>query len=179
MNLQRYSIKILFTILVFILFPNNIYSQIEKVHPPNWWIGFENENLQLLVKANDISKYNVEINSPGITLIEIHNADSPNYLFLDLKISTLFKEGDFEILFTRNDEKLSYSYNLKKRRSLELQNEGFDSSDVVYLITPDRYANGNYKNDIIKGLKENKINRSDNYARHGGDIKGITKNLTT
>ena len=66
---------------------------------------------------------------------------------------------------------------MKKRRSLEFQNEGFDSSDVVYLITPDRYANGDYKNDIIKGLKENKKNRSDNYARHGGDIKGITENL--
>ena len=52
-----------------------------------------------------------------------------------------------------------------------------DSSDVVYLITPDRYANGDYQNDVINGLKENKINRSDNYARHGGDIKGITKNL--
>ena len=87
MNLQRYSIKILFTLLTFILCLNNIYSQIEKVHPPNWWIGFENQNLQLLVKANDISEYKVEINSPGITLIDIHEADSPNYLFLDLKIS--------------------------------------------------------------------------------------------
>ena len=176
MNLQRYSFKILFTLLIFILCINNIYSQIEKVHPPNWWIGFENQNLQLLVKATDISEYNVEINYPGITLIEIHKADSPNYLFLDLKISNLSKEGDFEILFTRRGEKLSYNYNLKKRRSFELQNKGFDSSDVVYLITPDRYANGDYKNDIIKGLKENKINRSDNYASHGGDIKGITEN---
>ena len=81
MNLQRYSTKILFTLLTFILCLNNVYSQIEKVHPPNWWIGFENENLQLLVKANDISKYNVEINSPGITLIEIHNASTLIFMF--------------------------------------------------------------------------------------------------
>ena len=132
MNLQRYSIKILFILLIFLINLNNLFSQIEKVHPPNWWIGFENQNLQLLVKANDISKYNVEINSPGIKLIDTHKADSPNYLFLDLKISTLSKEGDFEILFTRNDEKLSYDYNLKKRRSFKHQNEGFDISDVVY-----------------------------------------------
>ena len=163
--------------LIFILTFNNLLAQIEKVHPPNWWIGFENQNLQLLIKSNNINEYDVEINSPGITLLDTHKADSPNYLFLDLKISNLSKEGDFEIVFIRNDEKLSYNYNLKKRRSFELQNEGFDSSDAVYLITPDRYVNGDYKNDIIKGLKENRINRSDNYARHGGDIKGITKNL--
>ena len=163
--------------LIFILTLNNLLAQIEKVHPPNWWIGFENQNLQLLIKSNNINEYDVEINSPGITLLDTHKADSPNYLFLDLKISNLSKEGDFEIVFIRNDEKLSYNYNLKKRRSFELQNEGFDSSDAVYLITPDRYVNGDYKNDIIKGLKENRINRSDNYARHGGDIKGITKNL--
>ena len=177
MNLQRYSIKILFTLLIFLITLSKLFSQIEKVHPPNWWIGFEDQNLQLLVKANDINEYDVEINSPGISLVEIHKADSPNYLFLDLKISTLSKEGDFEILFKRSEEKLSYNYNLKKRRSYKLQNEGFDSSDVLYLITPDRYANGDHNNDIIKGLKENKINRSDNYARHGGDIKGITENL--
>ena len=177
MNLQRYSFKIFFTMLIFILTFNNLLAQIEKVHPPNWWIGFENQNLQLLIKSNNINEYDVEINSPGITLLDTHKADSPNYLFIDLKISNLSKEGDFEIVFIRNDEKLSYNYNLKKRRSFELQNEGFDSSDAVYLITPDRYVNGDYKNDIIKGLKENRINRSDNYARHGGDIKGITKNL--
>ena len=76
MNLQRYSIKILFTLLIFLITLNKLFSQIEKVHPPNWWIGFENQNLQLLVKANDISEYNVEINSPGISLVDIHRADS-------------------------------------------------------------------------------------------------------
>ena len=68
-------------------------------------------------------------------------------------------------------------YNLKNKRGFKYQNEGFDSSDVIYLITPDRFVNGNEKNDIVKTMRENSIDRSDGYARHGGDIKGISENL--
>jgi len=66
---------------------------------------------------------------------------------------------------------------LYNKRNLNEQNNGFDSSDVIYLITPDRFANGNYSNDIIKGLKEDRIDRDDNYARHGGDLQGIADNI--
>ena len=64
------------------------------------------------------------------------------------------KEWNFKIIFSKNDRKLTYNYSLKKRRTIRNQNKGFDSSDVVYLITPDRYANGNLDNDIVDGLKE-------------------------
>ena len=170
--------KNLLTILLFISVINNIYTQIDKVHPPNWWIGFENQNLQLLIKEQNISDYEVSIDYPGIKIIDIHEANSPNYIFIDLNISSMTKEGDVKIIFSKNNQKLTYNYSLKKRRTIRNQNKGFDSSDVVYLITPDRYANGNIDNDIVDGLKESKINRSDGYARHGGDLKGIIDNLS-
>jgi glycosidase len=170
--------KKLFTIFFLILFNLNSTSQIDKVHPPNWWIGHKNPNLQLLIKAEKINDYKVNINYPGVKITNIHNADSPNYIFLDLEISDKAKEGSFIITFTKENKTLSYSYKLRKKRSLEDQSNGFDSSDAIYLITPDRFANGNYENDIIDFLKERKIDRANNYARHGGDLKGIFENIS-
>ena len=169
--------KKFFTILLIILSSNNLNSQIEIVHPPNWWIGFENQNLQLLVKGENISQYGVSINYPGVSIAQIHKADSPNYLFLDLIISSNTKAGTFKIRFNNGNEKIIYDYNLENKRNLNGQVNGFDSSDVIYLITPDRFANGNYSNDIINKLQENKIDRNDNYARHGGDFEGIINNM--
>tara|TARA_Y100000813_G_scaffold191758_1_gene169064 strand:+ start:139 stop:2016 length:1878 start_codon:yes stop_codon:yes gene_type:complete len=170
--------KKLFTIFFLILFNLHSTSQIDKVHPPNWWIGHKNPNLQLLIKAEKINDYKVNINYPGVKITNIHNADSPNYIFLDLEISDKAKEGSFLITFTKENKTLSYSYKLRKKRSLEDQSNGFDSSDAIYLITPDRFANGNYENDIIDFLKEKKIDRANNYARHGGDLKGIFENIS-
>ena len=170
--------KKLFTIFFLILFNLHSTSQIDKVHPPNWWIGHKNPNLQLLIKAEKINDYEVNINYPGVKITNIHNADSPNYIFLDLEISDKAKEGSFIITFTKENKTLSYSYELRKKRSLEDQSNGFDSSDAIYLITPDRFANGNYENDIIDFLKERKIDRANNYARHGGDFKGIFENIS-
>ena len=170
--------KKLFTILFLILFNLHSTSQIDRVHPPNWWIGYKNPNLQLLIKAEKINDYKVNINYPGVKITNIHNADSPNYIFLDLEISDKAREGSFIITFTKENKTLSYSYKLRKKRSLEDQSNGFDSSDAIYLITPDRFANGNYENDIIDFLKERKIDRANNYARHGGDLKGIFENIS-
>jgi glycosidase len=170
--------KKLFTIFFLILFNLHSTSQIDRVHPPNWWIGHKNPNLQLLIKAEKINDYKVNINYPGVKITNIHNADSPNYIFLDLEISDKAKEGSFIITFTKENKTLSYSYKLRKKRSLEDQSNGFDSSDAIYLITPDRFANGNYENDIIDFLKERKIDRANNYARHGGDLKGIFENIS-
>ena len=169
--------KNLFTTLFFLVLINNTNAQIDVIHPPNWWIGFETQNLQLLVKGNNIGEYEVGIDYPGVDIKKIHKADSPNYLFIDLHISNNTLPGIFKIKFNKGQKELTHNYKLENRRIQINQSEGFDSSDVIYLITPDRFANGDYSNDIIKGLKENKINREDNYARHGGDIIGVTQNM--
>ena len=169
--------KNLFAFIFYLVLTCNSFAQINIVHPPNWWIGFENTNLQLLVKNENISNYDVFIDYPGVTIKSIQKADSPNYIFINLDISPNTKEGNFKIIFKNDNEGLSYMYNLKNKRGFQYQNEGFDSSDVVYLITPDRFVNGDKKNDIIRNMRENSIDRSDGYARHGGDIKGISENL--
>ena len=153
-------------------------AQLERVEPPNWWIGFKDGSLQLLVKGNGISSYAPSLECPGVSIEKVHKGDSENYLFIDLLITPQAEAGRFELQFqAKGKKKLIYEYELKSRTRRSEEFLGFDSSDVIYLITPDRFANGDPDNDIVKGMKEERIDRTDDYARHGGDIKGITSHL--
>jgi len=154
------------------------YHDIERIEPHNWWVGFKTKELQLLVKHPNISKATPSIDYKGVALKKVHKADSPNYLFLDLVIDETAKAGKFNIEFTFQDgNKKQQTYELKARKKPAEDFVGFNSSDVIYLITPDRFANGDPSNDINENLLEKSINRDDDYARHGGDIKGITNHL--
>ncbi len=164
--------------LILLLLINNIYAQVERVEPPHWWTGFNNTELQLLIKNPGIGKMTPEISYDGITINKVSQAASPNYLFIDLNISENTQPGTFKIRF-KNENKtiVTQDYELKKRKQKGDGYQGFNSSDVIYLITPDRFANGNPENDIQKNLLEKHIDRKDDYARHGGDIRGIINHL--
>jgi glycosidase len=151
--------------------------EIERVEPGFWWVDMHNPNLQLLVHGEDISKYNVTLNYDGVALERVIKTDNPNYLFLNLKIKKGTKPGVFDILFSERGKKsASYKYELKERKKNAANKKGFDESDVVYLLMPDRFANGNTDNDSVEGLTD-KLDRSNPDGRHGGDIQGIINQL--
>ena len=102
--------KNLFTTFLFFLFIINANAQIDIIHPPNWWVGFENQNLQLLAKGNNISEFEVEIDYPGVEIKKIYKADSPNYLFIDLNISNSTLPGIFKIKFKSGRKELTHKY---------------------------------------------------------------------
>jgi glycosidase len=154
------------------------FAQIDRVEPPNWWLGFKNSRLQLMVNGHGIGTTTPVINYKGVSLDSIHRADSPNYLFLDITITDNASPGIMEIVFiTTGGDEISYSYPLDDREMPSEEFSGFDSSDVIYLITPDRFANGNPKIDIASGLLDKKVDRKNDYSRHGGDIQGIINHL--
>ena len=155
-----------------------VKNDIERIEPPHWWTGFNNTQVQLLVKHPNISEATPSINYAGVSIEKVHKADSPNYLFLDLNILESTKAGPFNIHFKFNEEKeLVQTYEVKARLKEAADYQGFDSTDAIYLITPDRFANGDTSNDIKEDLKEKTINRKDDYARHGGDLRGIIQHL--
>ncbi|GAA4646775.1 glycoside hydrolase family 13 protein [Pontixanthobacter gangjinensis] len=169
--------KKIFFLLIFLL-GLNAFSQIERVEPPNWWVGFEEPGLQLMVYGKDISKAVPALDYEGVSIVKTHKADSPNYLFINLHISANVKPGTFKLNFEMPDGSTeTYDYELKKRSKPAEEYVGFDNTDAIYLITPDRFANGDTSNDIDESLNEKTINREDHYARHGGDIKGIIDHL--
>ncbi|MGC6431672.1 MAG: glycoside hydrolase family 13 protein [Jejuia sp.] len=153
-------------------------NDINRIEPMNWWVGFKNPFLQLLVYHPNISERHPYVTYPGVSVEKVHKADSPNYLFIDLNISEEAIAGRFNITFKKDGEgDLIHTYELKARQKDSDDFIGFNSSDAVYLIAPDRFANGNPENDVVLGMKEEAINRKDNYARHGGDIQGISDHL--
>ncbi|CAH8283660.1 glycosidase [Mariniflexile fucanivorans] len=163
-----------------ILLLNSIigYSQVERIEPLNWWVNFKNTELQLLVKHPNISEAIPSISYNGVSIKKTHQADSPNYLFIDLDIDKTTRAGSFNIVFKfKNGKVIKQTYKLKERLKPSEEFIGFNSSDVIYLITPDRFSNGKNSNDIDKNLLEKSIDRTNDYARHGGDIKGITNHL--
>lgn len=153
-------------------------NEIDKVEPPHWWIGLKNQKLQLLVKHPNIGSSHVDISHQGVNLVKVNKADSPNYLFLDLELSKSAKPGKFNIVFKQDDgSELKQTYELKERQRSAEDYLGFDSSDVIFLITPDRFVNGDPSNDIIEGLKQTNIDRSEGYERHGGDLRGMINSI--
>ena len=160
-------------ILVILLLICSIsYSQkIERIEPPFWWEGFKNTSLQLLVYGENISNLDFNIKSDIVELVSVEKAENPNYIFLNIEVNDKGISGDFDIDFGGN----SIKYNIHKKELDSNMHLGFDTSDVLCLITPDRFINGDYSNDNHPDMLE-KASRGP-WGRHGGDLKGINDNL--
>jgi glycosidase len=152
-------------------------NNIERVEPPNWWIGMKTRDLQLLVYGKNISDYVPLINSSNVKLVSTEKVKNQNYLFLNISISEKAEPESIEINFL-NDNVIvdKYEFSLLDRKENASEVVGFNNSDVMYLITPDRYVNGDPENDDIAYMYE-RLNRDDNRGLHGGDIQGIINQL--
>ena len=175
---MRYKIySLTFLIILAVNYSYGASETLDRVEPAFWWAGMKNPKLQLIVHGNAISDREVQLSYPGVALKKVHKVENPNYLFLDLEISAAAKAGKFNISFLKNGTKaLTYGYELKARNGTA-KAQGVTNKDFVYLIMPDRFANGDKSNDIIKGMNETSLNRDSMYLRHGGDLQGIINSL--
>lgn len=152
-------------------------TNIQKVEPPFWWVGMNNPELQILVYGSDIGLTTPKVDHPGILLVEIKRVENPNYLFLTLRIEEDCKPGKFEIRFTKaGTVSLNWSYELKSRKEGSAERKGFDRTDALYLLMPDRFSNGDPSNDFMRIMTE-PVDRTNPNGRHGGDIQGILNHL--
>ena len=170
-------------IILLLLLQSGLFAQqsrIERVEPPFWWTGFKNPNLQLLVYGKGIAGSSVSLtaaNKTGVVISAVHKVKNPDYLFLDLKISPTAQPGFFTLEFKEKESlAATVKYELKARKPGSAQRKGFNSSDVIYLIMPDRFADGDLSNDSVRGMYQG-VNSSKPDSRHGGDIKGIADHL--
>lgn len=148
----------------------------QRVEPPFWWAGMHHTELQIMVYEHNISSLKTRISHPGIVVKEVVAVENPNYLFIYLDISDA-APGSFKIdFFDGKKVRYTYSYELRQREENARFSESFDASDAIYLLMPDRFANGDPGNDNIAGMLE-KTDRNNPDGRHGGDIKGIINHL--
>ncbi|MEM9159538.1 MAG: glycoside hydrolase family 13 protein [Verrucomicrobiota bacterium] len=153
-----------------------LFASIDRVEPPFWWAKMPVSELQLQLYGENIGQYRAEIDYAGVTIAKQISVDSPNYLFIYLDITQETQAGDLNIALSSGDKRITHSYELRPRESAAGRNQGFDSSDLIYLMIPDRFANGDPSNDSIPGMLEG-VNRDDPEKRQGGDIAGIIENL--
>lgn len=161
------------TTLLFLLLSKADAIEIERIEPAFWWTDMKNPELQILVYGKNIAQSKIEINYKDVRLKETVQVENPNYLFLYLELLDGVKPGMMQIKFTNGRKTLTKSFELKPRTTRPGA-MGFTPADVMYLITPDRFANADPGNDNLDTVK---VNRERPNARHGGDLRGIINKL--
>lgn len=150
------------------------FAQLQRVEPPFWWSGMHQKSLQLMCYGKNLNTY--EVSSDNLQITEVLKTSNPNYLFVTIDTKEI-KAGSFELHFKEAGKIVfQHTYEFKSRREESELRKGFDSSDVIYLLMPDRFANGNPKIDNHPSTIE-KVDRLNKSGRHGGDIQGIIDHL--
>ena len=149
-------------------------QKIERIDPLSWFTGMQESSLQLMVYGEGIAACEVRTDYPGVEVKTLERTPNPNYLFVNLDISSTAQPGIMQLTFINGRKNVTRDYPLLAKAGGEAR--GFNSSDVIYLLMPDRFANGDTTNDNVPGMTE-QASRQDPNGRHGGDLKGISDNL--
>jgi neopullulanase len=176
MTLKSIFVTSLFIVSSLILLAQKKQIDIQRVEPDFWWVGMKNPELQILIYGKDIANTTVTLQYEGVALTRVEKTENPNYQFLYLTISPTAQPGMVPITFQSGNKKRVIDYELKKRTRPGSEVKGFTPADAIYLIMPDRFANGDERNDWLPGMLE-KSNRNEPFGRHGGDLKGIENNI--
>ncbi|MDZ7898610.1 MAG: alpha-amylase family glycosyl hydrolase [Arcicella sp.] len=148
---------------------------IQRINPTNWWVGMKNPNLQILVYGKNIGSTKVSLKPyNGVKLKKTQTVENPNYIFVDLDISRIAKAGNLQLIFSNGDESSTVNYKLHTRTA---QPQPVSQADVVYLLMPDRFANGDDSNDSFDDMFDTQVDRKNPWLRHGGDLQGIIDHL--
>jgi neopullulanase len=163
--------------LISIFCTNAAFAQapdIERINPTNWWVGMKNPNLQLMIHGKNISKATVSVNYAGVSIKKIHKVENPNYLFVDIIISKTAKAGLMALVFKNGKDQTKIDYNLSTKKHSAA---AITSADFMYLIMPDRFADGDPSNNKFADMADPNCDRKNPWLRHGGDLLGIQNHL--
>jgi glycosidase len=174
--MKKLFLACLFSCLTILCLAKNAPSPVERVDPPNWWVGMKTSTVELLFSGKNLSNAEIKLNSQFTRIVKIENAKNPFYKYVTIEIGEQQTAGtlDFEITLKGAKKKSIYKYSLLKRTGKEPL--GINGADNMYLLFPDRFANGDTSNDTLIYMNEG-INRKELKERHGGDIKGIMNHL--
>ena len=154
-----------------------VTPNVTRIDPTNWFADMQDPTLQLMIYGKDIKFADVTTDYPNVKIDSLVRLDSPNYLLVYLNLKGA-KPGEITLTFSnKNGKKTTKKFQLKAREMAGADRKGFDISDVLYMLMPDRFANGNPKNDVIKGMEDQLCDRNEPSLRHGGDLEGLRQHL--
>ena len=159
-----------------------VFSQ--TVYPTHWWTGMKNSKLQLMIHSDKniaVDKLVFQSSSPDVKVIKVNKVENRHYLFVDLEIARNAKPQTVKFSFggivAGEWTHLNYELKARSNENGKTRVKGVTSADFVYLLIPDRFANGDPSNDVIASYREQANDRRNKFTRHGGDFKGITDHL--
>jgi neopullulanase len=156
-------------------------QQAATIYPTHWWTGMKNRKLQLLIHGENIAAgvSGATVNYQGVEVVSTRTFENSNYLAIDLLIGSITKPGKFTIELEGGKAGNKLSYDLYARNGTDGKNriKGITSDDLIYLIMPDRFSNGDPSNDRVPGMKDQSLDRKNISHRHGGDFKGIENHV--
>lgn len=150
-------------------------AQTLRVDPPHWWVGTPYNRIELLVSA-DVPLRAAHVQGPGIHVVSDVPASNPRYRYVTVELEPGSKPATAAVVARTDQGKVRAEWGLKARRPRTAA-PGLNQRDLIYLLTPDRFANGDPRNDDVEGLTERGVDRNHNYKRHGGDLAGMIAQL--
>ncbi len=150
--------------------------RVNRIEPTNWFVGMKNPSVQLMVYGENIRNAEVKTDYAGVKIDSVVRLDSPNYLLVYLNTAGA-QPGTMKLDFTIGKLTMQVKYDLKAREMSGDRRMGFTNADVLYMLMPDRFANGNPANDRVKGMRSQVCDRNKPSYRHGGDLEGIRQHL--
>jgi len=157
-----------------LLMSTSLFAQ--NLYPPHWFVGMKNESFQLMIHHKDIAKASDwSLSHPDLSIDSIHIPANANFVLLYIHASQLKAASDITISYRMGKKKKSIPYQLHAKS--QWKGEQLDEHDLLYLLMPDRFSNGDPSNDYPAGMLEKRNSRDSSYGRHGGDLKGIQNHL--
>lgn len=173
---KKYIVVMLSILSTLFGFAKSSQVNVTKLEPANWYVDMKCSSLQILVSGKGIADADVSIDYPNVQIDSLVKLDSPNYLFIYLKLESV-QPGTMPITFTIGKKKKVVQYRLMERHMNAEDRIGFSKADVLYMLMPDRFAQGRLDNSKVKTNYPYQIDRKQPSLRHGGDLEGIRQHL--
>ncbi|MBI5809499.1 MAG: cyclomaltodextrinase N-terminal domain-containing protein [Ignavibacteriales bacterium] len=170
--MKKFFIAILF--IVTISFAQNL--SVEKVEPSNWWIGMKLNKIQLMIYGSNLKNFSASFDDRKIKVLKTHQLENPNYAFIDIEIPNNLPAKVYKLKLNSSNQTVTIDFPIYKREKTKNKFQGFNQTDAIYLIMPDRFVNGDVSNDSIAGYSDS-MQKIQYQGRAGGDLQGVINKL--
>lgn len=170
--MKKFFIAILF--IVTISFAQNL--SVEKVEPSNWWIGMKLNKIQLMIYGSNLKNFSASFDDRKIKVLKIHQIENSHYAFIDIEIPNNLPAKVYKLKLNSSNQTVSIDFPIYKREKTKNKFQGFNQTDAIYLIMPDRFVNGDVSNDSIAGYSDS-MQKIQYQGRAGGDLQGVINKL--
>ncbi len=158
--------------------PQVVAPSVSKVEPPSWWSGHSINPVRLLVRGQNLIGARVKAPGPQLSISDVRINSRGTYLFVSVSIEPSARPGEYSLLLETSGGMTRIPFRLDPPLDSVTHFQGITNSDVIYLIMPDRFSDGDGRNNSPPDAPPAAFDRRNPRAYHGGDFRGIINHLS-